>query len=65
MVRVPNAEYHFIARALDIGAEGLLVPRVESRQQVQSIVSWAKYPPIGTRGFGVRGIISDYRKAGV
>jgi len=65
MVRVPDAEYHLIARALDIGAEGILVPRVESKPQVQSIVSWAKYPPIGVRGFGVRGIISDYRKAGV
>jgi len=65
MVRVPDAEYHLIARALDIGAEGLLVPRVESKQQVQSIVNWAKYPPIGIRGFGVRGIVSDYRKASV
>ena len=65
MVRVPDAEYHLIARALDIGAEGLLVPRVESRQQVESIVRWAKYPPLGVRGFGVRGIISDYRKAAV
>jgi len=65
MVRVPDAEYHLIARALDIGAEGLLVPRVESKQQVESIVRWAKYPPMGVRGFGVRGIISDYRKAGV
>ncbi len=65
MVRVPDAEYHLIARALDIGAEGLLVPRVESKEQVESIVRWAKYPPMGVRGFGVRGIISDYRKAGV
>ena len=65
LVRVPDAEYHLIARALDIGAEGLLVPRVESREQVESIVRWAKYPPMGVRGFGVRGIISNYRKAGV
>lgn len=50
MVRVPDAEYHLIARALDIGAEGILVPRVESKPQVQSIVSWAKYPPIGVLG---------------
>jgi len=65
MVRVPDAEYHLIARALDIGAEGILVPRVESREQVQSVVRWAKYPPIGVRGFGIRGIVSDYRKADV
>src|SRR4051794_33850231 len=30
MVRVPATEYHFIARALDLGAMGLMVPMVES-----------------------------------
>ena len=30
MVRVPRGEYHFIARALDVGAQGVMVPMVES-----------------------------------
>ena len=30
MVRVPRGEYHFIARALDVGAQGIMVPMVES-----------------------------------
>ena len=30
MVRVPRGEYHFIARALDVGAHGVMVPMVES-----------------------------------
>jgi 2-keto-3-deoxy-L-rhamnonate aldolase RhmA len=55
MVRVPATEYHFIARSLDMGAKGIMVPMVESAQQAQRIVSAAKYPPLGRRGaaFGI------------
>ena len=54
-VRIPATEYHFIARALDMGAMGVMVPMVESAQQAETIVASAKYPPIGRRGaaFGV------------
>ena len=50
MVRVPATEYHFIARALDMGAMGIMVPMVESAEQAQKIVTAAKYPPLGRRG---------------
>jgi 2-dehydro-3-deoxyglucarate aldolase/4-hydroxy-2-oxoheptanedioate aldolase len=55
MVRVPATEYHFLARALDVGAMGLMVPMVESADQARIIVQAAKYPPTGRRGaaFGV------------
>jgi 2-dehydro-3-deoxyglucarate aldolase/4-hydroxy-2-oxoheptanedioate aldolase len=55
MVRVPATEYHFIARALDAGAMGVMVPMVESAAQAATIVASAKYPPLGRRGaaFGV------------
>ncbi|MBI1311488.1 aldolase [bacterium] len=55
MVRVPATEYHFIARVLDMGAVGVMVPMVESVEQAQRIVSSAKYPPVGRRGsaFGI------------
>jgi len=54
-VRVPATQYHFIARPLDVGAMGLMIPMVESHQQAQAIVQYAKYPPMGRRGaaFGV------------
>jgi len=54
-VRVPAAEYHFIARVLDVGAMGIMVPMVESAEQAEIIVAAAKYPPAGRRGaaFGV------------
>ncbi|MBX6311973.1 MAG: aldolase [Isosphaeraceae bacterium] len=55
LVRVPATEYHFIARALDMGAMGIMVPMVEDEEQARRIVQAAKYPPAGRRGaaFGV------------
>jgi len=55
MVRVPATEYHFLARALDMGAMGVMVPMVESPEQARFIVESTKYPPSGRRGaaFGV------------
>ena len=55
LVRVPATQYHFIARALDAGAMGVMVPMVETREQAEMIVSCTRYPPAGVRGaaFGV------------
>jgi 2-keto-3-deoxy-L-rhamnonate aldolase RhmA len=55
LVRVPATEYHFIARVLDAGAMGIMVPMVETGEQARRIVQCAKYPPVGRRGaaFGV------------
>ncbi len=53
IVRVPNAEYSFVARVLDLGAQGIIVPRVNTPEQVEEIVSWVKYPPHGVRGAGM------------
>jgi 2-keto-3-deoxy-L-rhamnonate aldolase RhmA len=52
-IRVPATEYHLIARPLDIGAMGVMVPMVETGEQAGRIVSFAKYPPDGERGFGL------------
>ncbi len=50
MVRVPRGEYHFLARALDVGAEGVMVPMVESAEQARAIAEATHYPPRGRRG---------------
>lgn len=54
-VRIPATEYHFVARVLDVGAMGIMVPMVETAEQARTIVASAKYPPDGRRGaaFGV------------
>src|SRR5689334_12895998 len=50
MVRVPATQYHFLARVLDVGAMGVMVPMVESLEQARQIVHYCKYPPEGRRG---------------
>ena len=50
MVRVPRGEYHFLARALDVGAHGVMVPMVDSIDQARAIAEATHYPPQGRRG---------------
>ncbi|MCE5306186.1 MAG: hypothetical protein LLG20_00945, partial [Acidobacteriales bacterium] len=53
LVRVADLQYSLIARALDIGADGIVLPRVESPELLDRTVSWTKYPPVGIRGYGL------------
>jgi len=55
LVRVTDLQYALVARGLDTGALGIIIPRVEHREQVEQAVSFAKYPPIGRRGAGGEG----------
>ncbi len=61
IVRVPDYSYPFIARTLDAGARGVMVPRVKTRAQVEQIVRAVKYPPMGERGMMNARTNTDYR----
>ena len=50
LVRVPDKQYPYIARALDVGAQGIMAPRLRSAAEVQDVVNIIKYPPLGARG---------------
>lgn len=64
IARVPDVNFAPLSRALDVGARGVLVPRVETRQQAEDIVSQLKYAPMGRRGVAT-GIAHDlYRPGG-
>jgi 2-keto-3-deoxy-L-rhamnonate aldolase RhmA len=63
IARVPDAAYAPLSRALDVGARGVMVPRVETRQQAEDIVSQLKYAPMGRRGVAL-GIAHDLYRAG-
>ncbi len=52
LVRVAEINGGLIKRALDIGADGVVVPWVESAEQLQQAVAFARYPPEGIRGIG-------------
>lgn len=61
MVRVPRGEYTWLARALDLGAHGVMIPMVESAEQARSIVQACRYPPVGRRGAAFGFAQCDYR----
>jgi 2-dehydro-3-deoxyglucarate aldolase len=52
LVRVPSSEDVFIKRALDAGADGIIVPLVNSAETARRVVDSAKYPPEGKRSVG-------------
>jgi 2-keto-3-deoxy-L-rhamnonate aldolase RhmA len=61
MVRVPALQYHFIARVLDVGAMGVVVPMVADAAQARTLAESAKYPPAGRRGLAFGVAHDDYR----
>ena len=61
MVRVPRGEYTWLARALDLGARGVMIPMVESAEQARSIVQACRYPPLGRRGAAFGFAQCDYQ----
>ena len=62
MVRVPELSRAYVSKALDSGAEGVMVPMIESREHAERFVGWAKYPPLGMRGLGSIGGHTAWRK---
>jgi len=53
LVRVPSLDEVAIKQVLDAGAEGIIVPQVNSADAAKRAVAYAKYPPLGQRGVGI------------
>lgn len=51
LVRINEISRSAVLQPLDAGAKGLLVPAVVSVEQVRRLVEYAKFPPLGKRGF--------------
>ena len=60
IVRVADVQYSLIARSLDCGAMGVLLPRVESPEVLAQAASWTAFPPVGIRGYGFTQHNVDY-----
>lgn len=60
LVRVGELQYTLVARALDAGAGGVVFPRVEDPETLARAVAWAKFPPVGVRGFGLTVVNTNY-----
>ena len=52
LTRVPELSELSIKKALDIGSEGVIIPKVNTVSEVEHAVRYAKYQPIGDRGVG-------------
>jgi 2-dehydro-3-deoxyglucarate aldolase len=53
LVRVSKNEEVIIKKVLDMGADGIIVPMIKSKDDVKKAINFAKYPPIGKRGVGL------------
>ena len=53
VVRIPRLDYAYVAKTLDMGAEGIWVPHLDTAEEARQLVSFGKYPPEGRRGAAV------------
>ncbi len=54
-VRAQDCEYHLIAKAIDMGADGVMVPRTETLEQLRTAVDALLFAPEGRKGCGGHG----------
>ena len=52
IVRAPGIEHHHSTRALDNGAQGVVLPHIESAEQARTIAGFTRFPPLGHRSVG-------------
>jgi len=60
IVRVSELLYSLVARLLDAGAQGIILPRVEDPALLAEALSWMRFPPVGRRGYGVNPTMVGY-----
>lgn len=60
IARPAKGEFSQISRLLEIGAQGIMYPRCESVEEAQEVVDWAKFAPLGRRGFDGSGADVPY-----
>ena len=59
IIRTPRNDESNILKSLDIGSDGIIIPHVNSIEDVEKCISYSKYPPIGNRGY------TPYTRSGV
>jgi 4-hydroxy-2-oxoheptanedioate aldolase len=55
IVRVPWNDPVYLKRVLDAGAQGVMIPAIETAEQARAAVAACHYPPAGIRGSGAGG----------
>jgi len=59
-VRLPATDYAAVLRVLEAGAGGLMASMVRSLREVQDLVHWARFYPLGGRGINGSGVDGRY-----
>eukprot|EP01006_Ploeotia_vitrea_P063106 TRINITY_DN84951_c0_g1_i1.p1 TRINITY_DN84951_c0_g1~~TRINITY_DN84951_c0_g1_i1.p1 ORF type:complete len:263 (-),score=12.08 TRINITY_DN84951_c0_g1_i1:201-989(-) len=65
IVRIPQNYRHWICQSLDAGAQGVMVPLIRTPAEVEEIVSYVKFPPVGARGNAQSRAWCDYKTGNV
>jgi 4-hydroxy-2-oxoheptanedioate aldolase len=60
IARPGKGEFMRMARMLEIGATGIMYPRCDSVDEAREVVRWAKFAPLGQRGFDGAGADAPY-----
>ena len=60
LIRVPSHDHSVIARALDCGASGIIVPHVNSADEARGVVEAARFPPVGHRSISGPNALSGF-----
>ncbi len=53
LIRIPSINEVWVNQALDVGADGVIVPRIRCAEEAVRVVDWCRYPPEGARSVGV------------
>ncbi|HLP46180.1 MAG TPA: aldolase/citrate lyase family protein [Candidatus Kapabacteria bacterium] len=53
IVRSPSHDEVWLKKILDAGADGIIIPLVNSAEKAKEIIRFCKYPPAGSRSIGI------------
>jgi 2-dehydro-3-deoxyglucarate aldolase/4-hydroxy-2-oxoheptanedioate aldolase len=53
LIRIPALDEAWIKKVLETGPAGIIVPHVNTPEEIEKILRWSKYPPEGTRSVGI------------
>ncbi len=62
--RVPELTRGYVSRMMDAGIEGVMVPMISTPEEAKKLVEWSRYKPIGNRGFGSNGGLTNFAGIG-
>src|ERR1700733_3676825 len=63
MVRIRKSDYSAPMRALEVGANGIMVPHCRGVEEARQWEEWVKLPPLGRRVFAGGGAAADFTLA--